>query len=284
MKIVDISLNHTHNFPVQSMKPKVLISRVSAFTLIELLVVIAIIAILASLLLPALAKAKESGRSIKCLSNMRQVALGIYNYKDDHDDHLPFAGSTDRNWHEDWVWGGPGDAVKDSRRNWAKYDRNIAFHAEAGAVFPYVTGQDIIRNGRQPDTRNKTIYGVYRCPSTGEIGRALRVNFSMTSFLNGITGKANPGVKFSAVRSPSDKFLLLNEDPHSMRNASFHPGGTAFGGGNGVSAVGGRLHTMHSTGINAAYFDGHASSIKHDQIMKIQRDSYLIQKHFDPFK
>ena len=86
--------------------------RTSGFTLIELLVVIAIIAILASLLLPALASAKESGRSIKCLSNMRQVALGIYNYKDENDDHLPFAGSTDRNWHEDWVWGGPGDAVR----------------------------------------------------------------------------------------------------------------------------------------------------------------------------
>ena len=257
--------------------------RTSGFTLIELLVVIAIIAILASLLLPALASAKESGRSIKCLSNMRQVALGIYNYKDENDDHLPFAGSTDRNWHEDWVWGGPGDAVRDRRKNWAKYDRNVAFHAEAGSVFPYVTGQPILRKGRNPDTRNKTIYGVYRCPSTGEIGRALRVNFSMTSFLNGQTGGVNPGVNFSAVKNPVDKFLLLNEDPYSMRNASFHPGGTAFGGGQGISSVGNKLHVMHKSGINAAYFDGHAASIKHDMLMKIQRSPHLIRKHFDPF-
>ena len=78
--------------------------------------------------------------------------------------------------------------------------------------------------------------------------------------------------------------MCIRDSPHSMRNASFHPGGTAFGGGRGVSAVGGRLHVMHKTGINVAYFDGHASSIKQDQIMKIQRDSFLIQKHFDPFK
>jgi prepilin-type N-terminal cleavage/methylation domain-containing protein/prepilin-type processing-associated H-X9-DG protein len=64
----------------------------SGFTLIELLVVIAIIAILAAILFPVFAQAREKARQASCLSNTKQIGMGIYQYIQDFDETLPMGG------------------------------------------------------------------------------------------------------------------------------------------------------------------------------------------------
>ena len=74
--------------------------RRSGFTLIELLVVIAIIAILAAILFPVFAQAREKARQISCVSNEKQIALGILQYVQDYDETYPEGLQQD--WNNNW--------------------------------------------------------------------------------------------------------------------------------------------------------------------------------------
>ena len=68
--------------------------RRTAFTLVEILVVVAILAILAAVLFPVFGRARENARRSSCLSNMRQIGLGIAQYTQDFDERLPFSTGT----------------------------------------------------------------------------------------------------------------------------------------------------------------------------------------------
>src|SRR5688572_12178562 len=144
-----------------------------AFTLIELLVVIAIIAVLAALLLPALSRAKDSARSAKCASNLRQLGLAAQMYFDDHRGRtFPFKGASTNG--GDIFWFGWLEKGAEGTRR---------FDQSQGALAPYLGGR-----------------GVELCPM---------LNYAMAKFKLKATGAAyGYGYNLHLAPKPSKEFVV----------------------------------------------------------------------------
>jgi prepilin-type N-terminal cleavage/methylation domain-containing protein/prepilin-type processing-associated H-X9-DG protein len=140
-----------------------------AFTLIELLVVISIIAVLTSLLLPALAQAKGKARQITCLSNARQLSLGIMMYVDEHEDTFPPSAD----------YGAPPG---DPERIWTM------------KVLPYVPNSDVFCCPTQPD---RAFPSNWAARGVGSIGYTTATAYDAT----GAEGFIEP-MRASAIENP----------------------------------------------------------------------------------
>jgi prepilin-type N-terminal cleavage/methylation domain-containing protein/prepilin-type processing-associated H-X9-DG protein len=150
--------------------------RRTGFTLIELLVVIAIIAILAAILFPVFARAREKARQNSCLSNEKQIGLGILMYAQDYDERFPLA----RRWNT--VYEEP--LITPSNLVWFQ------------AITPYVKNTQI-----------------FLCPSrSGNNNHGAPLHYGMPEWFRG----GNVSHALAEVKAPAETLMVIESNYFSM--------------------------------------------------------------------
>lgn len=208
-----------------------------AFTLIELLVVIAIIAILAAILFPVFARVRENARRSSCQSNLKQIALSMFQYTQDFDERFPFA--------TDSVCCNPAVPQGDSTMPGAKYKT-----APAGGGGNYISWMDTI----YPYVKSTQIF---QCPNaTGT--RAADANYQYNPYISGHV-KLDKGwwpygpLPLTQIPSPAESMLFMDwQSPYNIYLTRGYYQGRIFYG----------EVQIHLEGDNVAFADGHVKWFK----------------------
>ncbi|MGI5817974.1 MAG: DUF1559 domain-containing protein [Armatimonadota bacterium] len=199
------------------------------FTLIELLVVIAIIAILAAILFPVFARAREKARQSSCLSNMKQLGLGMMMYLQDYDERF---GGESRYYYGAIASGGDPYA-----RAWF-----------GDYVQPYVNNREILECPSMSWT-----YSSYRNGWGPLVCSYAFPNINRSATHASITSLS--GAKLAVVEEPADTIMLIES-----RSVQIFTGSSADLRLLDVidDGISDRTRRAHNEGFNIAFCDGHA--------------------------
>lgn len=168
------------------------------FTLIELLVVIAIIAILAAILFPVFAQARESARTTSCLSNTKQIGLGIMQYVQDYDERFPI-----------WMYDDPVTPARNDRP-WGTWQ--YLHNGWDNEVQPYVKNIQVFRCPTANDGQDTS--------SAGDDSKMTGAsNYAMNGRLTGRDQNSRAGLKIASVRYPAVTIMVVEADHRAGRGS-----------------------------------------------------------------